>query len=323
MFATHTTVILTTFLLVLAYAILIARRLNQSRYLRTTPFPSHEELLEASENWAAIDVLDDERIKHSTGKRYLVTGASGQLGSCMVELLARRGEQYIYCLDATPLPLNLQNRDGVHHIKTDIRSSEEVNAAIEKARPDVVFHFCVVIRFWERASFTYRLSAAVNVDGTRHVMSALQRLTQSEKIFLHCSSPAVLLPAPLMFRLGWNFTGSEASFMLSDDRPISNQLATHSYAATKAVADKLVRMANGEGGLKTGVVSTLKLLNYCDSPLHEHSFGLVWEFKVQRTLFLVIVGTAFGCHFVTFVDESITNSYASTSKSFHLSSHRS
>ena len=243
------TLILTT------YVFLVAKRLDQSRHVRTTPFPSKEELLQDSENWAAIDMLDDARINQPTGKRYLVTGASGNLGVYMVQILARRGEQHVYCLDILPLPLLLQGYKGVHFIKCDITSAASVNAAFDVARPDVVFHLCSAIRFWERLSFSHNLSVAVNVDGTRHVITALKRMSQSEKILLHCSTSAVQLTAPYFMRLGRNFKGYAATYTLSDDRSIpDHQMAPHSYAVTKTIADRLVRQENGEDGLKTGVV---------------------------------------------------------------------
>jgi nucleoside-diphosphate-sugar epimerase len=119
-----------------------------------------------------------------------------------------------------------------------------------------VFHLAAVIRFWERARFTYRYSEAVNVKGTENVINALGSADpSSEKILLYCSSAAVVLPEPLLMRLGHNFKGYASTYMLSDDRSIPDEhRPRHDYAKSKTEADYIVRKANGVNGLKTGVV---------------------------------------------------------------------
>lgn len=122
-----------------------------------------------------------------------------------------------------------------------------------------VFHLCAAIRFWERTSFTYRLSAAVNIGGTKNVLKALKSLPDgsSDKTLVFCSSAAVQLYEPLFMRLGWNYrSGYPASWTLTDDREIPDEhLASHCYTVSKAAADRLVREANGVQGVTTGVVS--------------------------------------------------------------------
>ena len=125
-----------------------------------------------------------------------------------------------------------------------------------------MIHLCASIRFWERRAFTYRSSAIVNIDGTSNIIRALQELPDtSDKIMLHCSSAAVCLPEPMFMRLGWNWRkGYGATYTISDDREIpEGLLASHDYAQTKAVADKMVRQANGVKGIKTGVVSIVRV----------------------------------------------------------------
>lgn len=129
-----------------------------------------------------------------------------------------------------------------------------------------VFHVCAAIRFWERASFTLKYSWDVNVEGTKHVIKCLQELAdgtqgsppsaKEEKLLLYSSSAAVILPAPLHMQLGRNFKGYAADFTLSDDREMPPEhAATHSYAVSKAEADRLVRKAHGQKRIRTGVVS--------------------------------------------------------------------
>nr|ABR17812.1 unknown [Picea sitchensis] len=244
-----------------AYAFALSRRLGRSRFVphkhRSRPFPSEEKLLQESSNWRQIDVLEGSGVEEPTGKRYLVTGASGSFGVWLVQILQRRGERHIYCLDLAPLPSLVSGLEGVHYFKCNITSKDEVKAAFEIAQPDVVFHIAANIRFWERARFTYRYSEAVNVGGTRNVLEALQQTTTgaSEKQLLYCSSAAVQLPAPLLMRLGFNFVDYASTFTLSDDRQIPDQhRAEHDYAISKTEADRLVREADGKGNIRTGVL---------------------------------------------------------------------
>ncbi|KAK9897525.1 NAD(P)-binding protein [Cystobasidium minutum MCA 4210] len=254
--------LLCSFVLVLlcSYTYALSKRLGRSRFQpdkrRSTPFPTDEELLRSSEHWAEIDVLQDPGVEQPTNKRYLITGACGSFGVWLVQILHRRGEREIYCLDMAPLPPSIQGLEGTHYLRCDISSADDVKRAFEKARPDVVFHIAANIRFWERAHFTYKYSKAVNVDGTRNIIEALQAAPNtSEKLLLYCSSAAVQLPSPLLMRLGYNFVDYASSYTLSDDRPIpDHHRAEHDYAVSKTEADRLVRAANGQQGLRTGVL---------------------------------------------------------------------
>lgn len=154
-----------------------------------------------------------------------------------------------------------------------------------------VFHFCATIRYWERLWFTYSGSARVNIDGTANIIKAVQDLPDtSEKILLHCSSAAICLPEPLFMRLGWNMRkGYASSYTVSDDREIPDNLrASHCYAQTKAVADKLVRQANGIKGVKTGVVSIVLIDCYAVVLILESSssYAQAWPSVVLMTYIL-------------------------------------
>ena len=97
----------------------------------------------------------------------------------------------------------------------------------------------------------------MNVEGTRNIIDALQHAPDtSEKLLLYCSSAAVQLPPPLLMRLGHNFIDYASTYTLSDDKPIpEDHKAKHDYVVSKTEADRLVRAANGQRGLRTGVVS--------------------------------------------------------------------
>ena len=124
------------------YCYLVGLRLEASRYKRRTPFPTDEELLADGAAWRDVDVLKKASagtysIAEATGRRYLVTGASGNLGTFVVELLHRRGERHIYCMDISPLPKTLTSFEGVHFVKCDITDAKAVHALFAEIKPDV------------------------------------------------------------------------------------------------------------------------------------------------------------------------------------------
>jgi len=257
----------TTLLASLVYAWLLSKRLDSSRYARpaSSPFPSDEELLASSEDWRDIDVLEGTEVDTATTRRYLITGSNGNFGPHLTKLLHQRGERSIFLLDIVPPAPSIAALKGITYIHCNITSYESVRAAFEQAQPDVVFHVCAAIRFWERASFTLPYSWGVNVDGTKHVIRALQDLSvatpgSEERLLVYSSSAAVVLPPPLHMRLGRNFnkasgSGYPADFVLSDEREMPEQdAARHCYAVSKAEADRLVRKAHGKRGIRTGVI---------------------------------------------------------------------
>ena len=121
------------------YLWLLDQRLNKSHFKRLPGrfSPSDEQLLQNSANYASIDVLLDSGVNNETGKRYLVTGASGTTGSEICRILWRRGERHVFALDIAPLPRTLQNLEGITFLKTDITSADAVKNAFSVARPDV------------------------------------------------------------------------------------------------------------------------------------------------------------------------------------------
>ena len=124
-----------------AYTIALSSRLRRSRFNpqkhRSRPFPNTEKLIEESSNWSQIDVLRDSGVDKPTGKRYLVTGAAGSFGVWLVQSLQRRGERHIYCLDLAPLPSDISSLEGVHYLKGNITSKNDVSRAFETSLPDV------------------------------------------------------------------------------------------------------------------------------------------------------------------------------------------
>lgn len=125
----------------LVYAYLLSKRLDASRFNREAlgvPMPSDEQLLRDSADWRDIDVLQGTgAAKAATGKRYLITGSSGNFGGHAVQLLHSRGERTIFCLDILPLPPAIAALDGVHFRKCNITDPAAVQEVFREAKPDV------------------------------------------------------------------------------------------------------------------------------------------------------------------------------------------
>lgn len=94
-------------------------------------------------------VLDEFSIKnYLSGKRVLVTGAAGSIGSEICRQIARFRPHKIVILDNAETPLFLINRELSHKfpdvevipIIADIRNDERLALVFDQVRPQVVFH---------------------------------------------------------------------------------------------------------------------------------------------------------------------------------------
>ncbi len=97
--------------------------------------------------------------------KVLVTGAEGFVGRLLTETLAPELE-----VVATDVREPQTAVPGVVHEALDITRADDVRAAIERHRPDIVVHLAAVVtpkpgqdRAWQRL---------VDVEGTRHVLDA-------------------------------------------------------------------------------------------------------------------------------------------------------
>jgi GDP-4-dehydro-6-deoxy-D-mannose reductase len=116
----------------------------------------------------------------------VVTGAAGFAGSHLLDLLAPSGADVV----AWHRPGGSPPREGSIGARweaVDLLDRDQVQAAIERARPSAVYH-CAgaahVGRAWDSTAATF----AVNVLGTHHVLQALERAGLHARILVPSSA---------------------------------------------------------------------------------------------------------------------------------------
>src|SRR5918997_804702 len=104
----------------------------------------------------------------------LVTGGAGFIGSNLVDALVARGDDVAVIDDvSTGKRDNLEQAlaDGAQLLEVDVRDAEAVSAAVERARPEVVFHLAAQIDVRKSVADPAH-DSRVNVEGTINVLNA-------------------------------------------------------------------------------------------------------------------------------------------------------
>eukprot|EP01116_Phalansterium_solitarium_P018106 TRINITY_DN4670_c0_g1_i3.p1 TRINITY_DN4670_c0_g1~~TRINITY_DN4670_c0_g1_i3.p1 ORF type:complete len:401 (-),score=130.49 TRINITY_DN4670_c0_g1_i3:180-1382(-) len=173
-----------------------------------------------------------------TGKRYLITGGHGCLGSHLVEALLARGETDVTIFDWSPSNL-FQGDSRVRFIRGDIRDASAVNAALKGI--DVVFHVAAMMNYWSNKAYDYQPSYEVNVQGTENVIEAC--VANGVKQLLYTSSVAVVTALH-----------DQKLENVPEDVPYPTAPYFSNYSRTKGLAEQAVLAANGRNGLKTAAL---------------------------------------------------------------------
>lgn len=203
--------------------------------------------------------------------------------SHIVRLLLLRKEPHIRILDLHP-PTDpaLANHPSVSFVQTDITQLSSVRNGLltpfkndnkVEVLPSVIFHTAAIIRFWERASYAYPLSADVNVRGTYNVVTIASELASlnsspsrsdtAETILIYTSTSNLSTPRPRFLKLGKDFEEwpSNTVVVSDEDREwMEDEVKVYGsescYARSKREAEKFVKGANGSnsGMLRTGIL---------------------------------------------------------------------
>jgi UDP-glucose 4-epimerase len=116
----------------------------------------------------------------------MVTGGAGFIGSNLVDALLARGDEVTVIDDlSTGRRENLAAalEAGAQLVELDVRDPEGLNAATERAAPEVVFHLAAQIDV-RRSVADPEFDAAVNVGGTANAIEAARRAGTRRFVFV-------------------------------------------------------------------------------------------------------------------------------------------
>ena len=126
-----------------------------------------------------VDLHNEAAMTRLKGRRVLVTGGAGCVGSRLIPLLASLGADEIAIVDIADYD-NSSKTDELCHFKglktyqVDIRNIDGLDAVFASFKPEIVFHLAG-IREPGRAEAVVRDAIETNVFGTGHVIEACLR----------------------------------------------------------------------------------------------------------------------------------------------------
>jgi predicted dehydrogenase/nucleoside-diphosphate-sugar epimerase len=177
----------------------------------------------------AADADDTARVAHfphSAEVPYLVTGASGGLGSALVDRL--RAEARPIRVMVRHLPDNAEDRlDGVEYVRGDLGDPEAVDRAVRGAR--VVFHVGAAMKG------SWLDHQGGTIEGTRNVLASCRKHGVSKLV--HVSSLSVI-----------DWAGAEPNTPVDETTPFEGHAEERgSYTQAKLEAEKLVAAEAARG----------------------------------------------------------------------------
>ena len=165
----------------------------------------------------------------------LVTGATGFVGSHVVQALLERQQYKVFALCRSHSPTAIAAAGRVQVIRGDIECEADIVAALEAAQPQYVFHLAGVYAWWQGDSARYD---RVNVNGVRNLLRACSRHGGQLKI-VHVST-VLAYGRPI----GRGFSAESAFDEETPPGPAASQ-----YARSKHDGDCLAQQAFESGTL--------------------------------------------------------------------------
>ncbi len=96
----------------------------------------------------------------------LITGAMGEIGQALIEVLAQENTRQLVTLDLRPLPAGQE--DVTQHIVGDISDQSLLNRLITEYEIDTIFHLAALLS--TRSELSPELAHRVNVEGTINLL---------------------------------------------------------------------------------------------------------------------------------------------------------
>jgi FlaA1/EpsC-like NDP-sugar epimerase len=151
-------------------------------------------------------IADHERLaQYLNATSVLVTGGGGSIGSELVRQILALGPRRLTILDQSEVALwdieretanrRAGDRIGIDIVLADVRSPAEVDRAIDRAEPDVVFH-AAALKHVPMCEQHPAAAVMTNVVGTRNVLSACER--QRVRQFVLISTDKAVQPVSVM-----------------------------------------------------------------------------------------------------------------------------
>lgn len=169
-----------------------------------------------------------------TGRHALVTGAAGFVGRWLTDALVSAGWTVT---GTTPTPPNDTASRDVDWVVGDIRDAAHIAAALDRARPDAIFHLAG-ISYIPAAAGDPGLAADVNVTGVARLLDGVRPRRRA----------GTLDPAVVIIGSGEEYGRHEASAMPLRE---SSELRPHTvYAATKVAQEVIALEAWRSEGMR-------------------------------------------------------------------------
>src|SRR5580698_3226221 len=168
-----------------------------------------------------------------SGRRFLVTGGAGYIGSHFVALLCARGEQVVV-LDNLSTGHRAAVADGVRLVVADLADQAAVDALLGEDEWDAVFHFAGLIEVGASMREPYRYLLDNAMLGTRLIGACVRH---GVRRFVLSSTAAVF--------------GSAAVSPIAEDAPID---PGSPYGESKHILERTLHWAGRIHGLRSGVL---------------------------------------------------------------------
>jgi len=146
-----------------------------------------------------IAVNDEAILNLLRGKRILITGAGGSIGSEISRQVHRYKPSTVFMLDRDEtllhsLELSLDGKGlltSKNMILADIRDKERIKEEFSKVKPDVVFH-AAALKHLSMLELYPQEAEKTNVEGTKNVLDAA--LTSGVSVFVNISTDKAVRP---------------------------------------------------------------------------------------------------------------------------------